>query len=98
MLRASSTLTTSQTCQASMEDTSSSLAALTSSAGSTSPVYSSRVGLDDEIVAVSTNGITIRLSVRDISSQGRDATGVRVMNIDDGDAVGSVAPILATDS
>ena len=56
------------------------------------------VGLDDEIVAVSTNGITIRLSVRDISSQGRDATGVRVMNIDDGDAVGSVAPILATDS
>ncbi|MEM8620947.1 MAG: DNA gyrase subunit A [Actinomycetota bacterium] len=56
------------------------------------------VGLDDEIVAVSTNGITIRLGVRDISSQGRDATGVRVMNIDDGDAVGSVAPILATDT
>ncbi|MEO1058138.1 MAG: DNA gyrase subunit A [Actinomycetota bacterium] len=55
------------------------------------------VGLDDEIVVVSNNGITIRLSVRDISSQGRDATGVRVMNIDDGDAVGSVAPILATD-
>ncbi|MEM9513595.1 MAG: DNA gyrase subunit A [Actinomycetota bacterium] len=55
------------------------------------------VGLDDEIVAVSNNGITIRLSVRDISSQGRDATGVRVMNMDDGDAVGSVAPILATD-
>ncbi len=56
------------------------------------------VGLDDEIVAVSNNGITIRLGVRDISSQGRDATGVRVMNIDDGDAVGSVAPILATEN
>ncbi|WP_420452040.1 DNA gyrase subunit A [Ilumatobacter sp.] len=56
------------------------------------------VGLDDEIVAVSNNGITIRMGVREISSQGRDATGVRIMNIDDGDRVGSVAPILATDA
>ena len=55
------------------------------------------VGLDDEIVAVSSNGVTIRMEVRGISSQGRDATGVRVMNIDDGDAVSSVAPILAVD-
>ncbi|WP_040492946.1 DNA gyrase subunit A [Ilumatobacter nonamiensis] len=55
------------------------------------------VGLDDEIVAVSNNGITIRMGVREISSQGRDATGVRIMNMDDGDVVGSVAPILATD-
>jgi len=55
------------------------------------------VGIDDEIVMVSNNGITIRMEVRDISSQGRDATGVRVMNMDDGDVVGSVAPILATD-
>jgi DNA gyrase subunit A len=55
------------------------------------------VGLDDEIVAVSSNGVTIRMEVRGISSQGRDATGVRVMNIDDGDSVSSVAPILAAD-
>ena len=55
------------------------------------------VGLDDEIVAVSNHGVTIRMEVRGISSQGRDATGVRVMNIDDGDAVGSVALILAVD-
>jgi DNA gyrase subunit A len=55
------------------------------------------VGLDDEIVAVSNNGITIRMGVRDISSQGRDATGVRIMNMDDGDRVGSVSPILASD-
>jgi DNA gyrase subunit A len=55
------------------------------------------VGLDDEIVAVSNNGITIRMQVREISSQGRDATGVRIMNLDDGDIVGSVAPILAAD-
>jgi len=55
------------------------------------------VGLDDEIVAMSSNGITIRMAVRDISSQGRDATGVRVMNMDDGDSVSSVAPILSAD-
>lgn len=55
------------------------------------------VGLDDEIVAVSNSGVTIRMEVRGISSQGRDATGVRIMNMDDGDVVGSVAPILATD-
>ena len=55
------------------------------------------VGIDDEIVAVSTGGITIRMEVREISSQGRDATGVRVMNMDAGDTVGSVAPIIAGD-
>jgi DNA gyrase subunit A len=55
------------------------------------------VGLDDEIVAVSNNGITIRMAVREISSQGRDATGVRIMNLDDGDGLGSVAPILSAD-
>jgi DNA gyrase subunit A len=53
------------------------------------------VGLDDEIVMVATNGQTIRMPVRDISSQGRDATGVRLMSLDDG-TVASVAPILAT--
>ena len=53
------------------------------------------VGLDDEIVLVSSGGVTIRMPVRDISSQGRDATGVRVMNLDDGQTVASVAPILA---
>ncbi|MFN8021193.1 MAG: DNA gyrase subunit A [Acidimicrobiales bacterium] len=56
------------------------------------------VGLDDEIVAVSSGGVTIRMPVRDISSQGRDATGVRVMSLDDGQTVASVAPILASDA
>ncbi|BAN00321.1 DNA gyrase subunit A [Ilumatobacter coccineus] len=56
------------------------------------------VGLDDDIVAVSKSGITIRMPVREISTQGRTATGVKVMNMDDGDIVGSVAPILATDA
>ncbi|HSJ91372.1 MAG TPA: DNA gyrase subunit A [Ilumatobacter sp.] len=55
------------------------------------------VGLDDEIVAVSSGGVTIRMDVRQISSQGRDATGVRIMNLDDGQTVASVAPIIAVD-
>jgi DNA gyrase subunit A len=53
------------------------------------------VGLDDEIVAMSSRGVTMRTPVRNISSQGRDATGVRVMNMDDDDTVASVAPIIA---
>ena len=55
------------------------------------------VGIDDEIVAVSSGGVTIRMEVREISSQGRGATGVRVMNLDDGQTVASVAAILASD-
>ncbi len=55
------------------------------------------VGIDDEIVAVSSGGVTIRMPVREISSQGRGATGVRVMNLDDGQTGASVAAILASD-
>ncbi len=54
------------------------------------------VGADDDIVAVSSGGVTIRMSANHISSQGRDATGVRVMNLDNGQSVASVAPILAS--
>ena len=56
------------------------------------------VGIDDEIVAVSSGGVMIRMAVREISSQGRGATGVRVMNLDDGQTVASVAIILANES
>ncbi len=55
------------------------------------------VALDDEIVLASSSGVTIRMPVRDIASQGRDATGVRVMNLDAGQTVASVAPILSVD-
>lgn len=55
------------------------------------------VGIDDDIVAVSSGGVTIRMAVKEISSQGRDATGVRVMNLDNGQTVASVAPILSSD-
>jgi DNA gyrase subunit A len=56
------------------------------------------VGLDDDIVAVSSGGVTIRMGVREISSQGRDATGVRVMSLDDGQTVASVALVLASET
>jgi hypothetical protein len=32
-----------------------------------------------------------------VSSQGRDATGVRVMNLDSGQSVAAVSPVLTTD-
>jgi DNA gyrase subunit A len=51
------------------------------------------VSLDDEILLVSTGGVVIRTAVREIASQGRDATGVRVMNLDDGQAVAAVAAV-----
>jgi DNA gyrase subunit A len=53
------------------------------------------VGLDDDIFLVSSGGVTMRIPVRGISSQGRDATGVRVMNLDEGQSVASAAPILS---
>jgi DNA gyrase subunit A len=55
------------------------------------------VGLDDEIFVISSSGTVIRMAVRDVSSQGRDATGVRVMNLDSGQAVAAVAPVLGAD-
>jgi DNA gyrase subunit A len=55
------------------------------------------VGLEDEIFLVSSGGVTVRIPVRNISSQGRDATGVRVMNLDAGQTVASAAPILSAD-
>ncbi|HYI61885.1 MAG TPA: DNA gyrase subunit A [Acidimicrobiales bacterium] len=55
------------------------------------------VGLDDEVFVVASGGVVIRMPVRDISSQGRDATGVRVMNVDDGQSVAAVAPVLSGD-
>jgi DNA gyrase subunit A len=55
------------------------------------------VGLDDEIFLVSSAGVTMRIPVRGISSQGRDATGVRVMNLDAGQTVASATPILSAD-
>ncbi len=55
------------------------------------------IGLEDEILVISSSGVVVRLAARDISSQGRDATGVHVVSLDAGQEVASVAPVLAVD-
>ncbi|MFP3905922.1 MAG: DNA gyrase subunit A [Acidimicrobiales bacterium] len=54
-------------------------------------------GDDDQMVVVSSDGILIRTIVGGISLQGRTASGVRVMNLEAGARVASVAPITAAD-
>ena len=54
-------------------------------------------GRDEEVFLISSGGTTIRTAVRQISSQGRDATGVKVMNLDPGQSVAAVAPVLSAD-
>ena len=49
------------------------------------------VALEDEVVLISSAGTTVRSPVREISSQGRDATGVRVMNVEPGQVVAAAA-------
>jgi len=52
------------------------------------------VAPDDQLFLIADSGVTIRVAVADISVQGRDATGVRVMNLDDETRVVSVARVL----
>jgi DNA gyrase subunit A len=65
--------------------------------GRGSVVAALMVGLDDELLLISSAGVTIRTAIRDISAQGRDATGVRIMNLDEGQTVAAVAPVLNVD-
>ena len=52
-------------------------------------------GLSDQILLASSGGVLIRTFVREVSSQGRDATGVRVMNLDEGHSVATAAVVPA---
>ncbi|MHB8293690.1 MAG: DNA gyrase subunit A [Acidimicrobiales bacterium] len=49
------------------------------------------VSPDDEVFLVSSGGVMIRVAVRDISYQGRDATGVTIMQVEPGTRVAAVA-------
>ncbi len=51
----------------------------------------------EEIILIGDGGTIIRTAVDDISVQGRDASGVRVMNVSDGHQVAAVARVLASD-
>ena len=58
-------------------------------------VASFMVRLDDELLLASSGGVLIRTTAREVSSQGRDATGVRVMNLDEGHSVATAAVVPA---
>jgi len=47
---------------------------------------------NDDVVLVASGGTLIRVRAADVSIQGRDAGGVRVMNVADGESVASIAP------
>lgn len=48
---------------------------------------------DDEVMLISEKGILIRISVKEVSSTGRNTQGVKVMSLDQGDQVVSLAYI-----
>ncbi|MDQ1504536.1 MAG: gyrase subunit [Actinomycetota bacterium] len=54
------------------------------------------VSADDEILVFSSAGNIIRMEAGEISSQGRDATGVRIARVGAGETVSAVAPVLET--
>lgn len=67
-------------------------------AGRGSGVVGARmVSEGDGLILVSTGGTLIRVTVDEIAQQGRDASGVRVMNVDDDEMVAALAPVPAED-
>jgi DNA gyrase subunit A len=55
------------------------------------------VSAEDEILVFSSAGNIIRMEAGEISSQGRDATGVRIARVGTGEQVSAVAPVLETE-
>jgi DNA gyrase subunit A len=55
------------------------------------------VAEDDDLLLINDAGVLIRTGVKDVSVQGRGATGVRVMRNDDETKVAAVARVLASD-
>ena len=53
---------------------------------------------DEEMLVITARGIISRLSVKEISTQGRAAQGVRLKRLDDGDRVAAIAPIAAREA
>ena len=50
---------------------------------------------DDELMTITQQGMMVRCLVKDIRETGRNAQGVRLMSLEKGDMVTSVAKILA---
>lgn len=53
------------------------------------------VAPDDEVFAVASNGVTIRMPVSSVSVQGAHASGVRIMTLSDEQTMAAIAPVLS---
>ena len=51
------------------------------------------VRMGHEVFLIASDGQVIKMKVRDISRQGRDTTGVRVMRLDPGVTIAAIAPV-----
>jgi DNA gyrase subunit A len=51
----------------------------------------------DDLTIISSKGLALRTNVRDISRAGRPARGVRLIELQNGDSVASLARIAAAD-
>jgi DNA gyrase subunit A len=52
---------------------------------------------EDEVTIITTNGVVLRLSVKAIKSQGRNTRGVKLMNVENGDKVSTLARVSETE-
>ena len=50
----------------------------------------------DEVFAVASNGVTIRMPVSSVSVQGAHASGVRIMTLADDQSMAAIAPVLSS--
>ena len=57
-------------------------------------VASRAVGEEDEVFMIASNGIIIRMNVNTISLQGRSATGVKLMSVENESEVTAIAPVI----
>jgi DNA gyrase subunit A len=51
----------------------------------------------DDLTIISSNGLVLRTKVRDVSQAGRPARGIRLIELQNGDSVASLARIAAAD-
>ncbi|MEM4258701.1 MAG: DNA gyrase subunit A [Candidatus Thermoplasmatota archaeon] len=58
-------------------------------------IFVSQVSDDEELIITTMQGMTVRIPVRDIRSQGRNTMGVRIMRLNEGDKVVSVTKVMA---
>jgi len=56
-----------------------------------------QVSEDDEIILITTNGKVLRTRAKDISVQGRNTQGVRLLETEEGDKVKSLAKVVERD-